>query len=102
MSRSIDAVKKEERLWIGFQFLVDADARIHHIDLDRVASKTGRIRSGAPTAGAATNCFDHIQRNFDKVLGRGPKKKKETRTRLASGDEGHQAGQTTEAAKLRA
>ena len=64
-------LKREQRLWFDFQFLVDADARIHHIDIDRIAERGGHKRAGTPSDAAIKNCFEGIKRNFADVLSLG-------------------------------
>jgi len=60
----IDLLKKEERLWYSFQFLVDYKGRIHHIDIDRIEQSGHPV----PKPSASGKCLDSIKRNFVKIL----------------------------------
>ena len=57
-------VRNETRLWNDFQFLIDSEARIHHIDLDRI-EQSGYT---APTEKAFDNCFGSIIGHVTRIL----------------------------------
>jgi hypothetical protein len=59
-----DVLVKEPRLYNDFQFLVDSEARIHHIDLDRI-EQSGYT---APTKQAFDNCFNSMIGNIIRIL----------------------------------
>lgn len=68
-----DALIKEPRLYNDFQFLIDSEARVHHIDLDRI-EQSGYT---APTKKAFDNCFNSMIGNMMRILdGDYPEKKK--------------------------
>ena len=59
-----DVLIKEPRLYNDFQFLIDSEARIHHIDLDRI-EQSGYT---APTKQAFDNCFNSMIGNIMLIL----------------------------------
>jgi len=57
-------LRNETRLWNDFQFLIDSEARIHHIDIDRI-EQSGYT---APTEKAFDNCFRSIIGHVTRIL----------------------------------
>lgn len=67
----IKILRREKRLWFGFQFLVDARGRVHHLDTDRieVTGAGGRMREQClPREKSAIGCFETIVDGFVDVL----------------------------------
>lgn len=60
----VDVLIKEPRLYNDFQFLIDSEARVHHIDLDRI-EQSGYT---APTKQAFDNCFNSMLGNIISIL----------------------------------
>ena len=64
LQQLVDVLIKEPRLYNDFQFLIDSEARIHHIDLDRI-EQSGYT---APTKQAFDNCFNSMAGNIIRIL----------------------------------
>lgn len=80
----VDALIKEPRLYNDFQFLIDSEARVHHIDLDRI-EQSGYT---APTKQAFDNCFNSMIGNIISILDGDNRdmKKKKKRQKKKGGD----------------
>jgi hypothetical protein len=80
----VDALIKEPRFYNDFQFLIDSEARVHHIDLDRI-EQSGYT---APTKQAFDNCFNSMIGNIISILDGDYRdmKKKKKRQKKKGGD----------------
>ena len=78
----VDVLIKEPRLYNDFQFLIDSEARVHHIDLDRI-EQSGYT---APTKQAFDNCFNSMISNIMLILDGDYPDLKKRRKRKKNGD----------------
>ena len=79
----VDVLIKEPRLYNDFQFLIDSEARVHHIDLDRI-EQSGYT---APTKQAFDNCFNSMIGNIIRILDGDYRDMKKKKKRNKKGDD---------------